>query len=74
VTRRQSSLRNKVRRQRRIKKEPERCPVCEGRGVVPYGFYGDQGAGTGAEPCRSCGGTGIVTAPVVMEQEKKKGA
>lgn len=39
---------------------PHRCPVCEGRGNVPAGFYEDGGfsesmtAEPRREPCRSC--------------------
>jgi len=40
-----------------------RCPVCDGRGTLPYGFYHDQPRdATGAGPttqCRSCMGRGI---------------
>ena len=46
---------------------PYRCPVCDGRGTVPAGFYdGDNGCGTATtssitpETCRTCHGTGIV--------------
>lgn len=44
---------------------PHRCPVCDGRGNVPYGFYSGQpvGSTTAAplpEPCRSCAGSGLV--------------
>jgi DnaJ-class molecular chaperone len=65
---------NKVRRRRQVKQEPERCPVCEGRGMVPQGFYGEQSVATqtGTEPCRSCGGAGIITTPAVVEQEQEK--
>lgn len=54
----------------------ERCPVCNGKGVVPSDFYEirnkpmgyyDGGTTTGmqqpAVPCRSCGGTGVVNVP-----------
>lgn len=46
------------------------CPVCMGRGVVPYGFYDGiypyivrDEATTGGhltETCRSCGGVGYI--------------
>ena len=42
------------------------CPVCNGRGLVPNGFYraiGGQGWSSSSlepEKCRSCWGTGIV--------------
>lgn len=46
---------------------PYCCPVCNGRGAVPHGFYdgGSQWATTTVawppkEVCRSCSGTGIV--------------
>lgn len=49
---------------------PHKCPVCEGRGMVPSTFYQSTAAdGTGAtsslgtETCRTCGGTGIVWEP-----------
>ncbi len=40
----------------------QKCPVCEGRGEVPMGFYLGQTAGTSMSPqqCRSCHGTGTV--------------
>jgi hypothetical protein len=45
-------------------KSPHKCPVCEGRGNVLYGFYLDRETqSTDArltEPCRQCGGTGII--------------
>lgn len=53
----------------------ERCPVCNGKGVVPFNFYDIQPAtnnfpyetttaGTvSTQPCRSCGGTGVVNVP-----------
>ena len=43
----------------------ERCPVCNGTGRVPSGFYyrvtGTWGStGTQSEVCRSCGGRGYI--------------
>ena len=44
---------------------PHRCPVCNGNGLVPNGFY-TQTSGHWStssitpETCRSCGGTGVV--------------
>lgn len=45
---------------------PVKCPVCEGNGLVPAGFY-DAPVGTpltlsstAPEKCRSCNGTGII--------------
>lgn len=42
-----------------------RCPVCNGVGMVPAGFYsmGDATTGTAPEPCRSCNGTGYLVVP-----------
>jgi len=43
------------------------CPVCEGRGIVPSGFYsypkGQEFISTSAapEPCRRCGGAGTIS-------------
>src|SRR5208282_6077669 len=39
---------------------PHKCPVCNGRGKVPAGFYGDQGTDVSEPPCRSCHGSGLV--------------
>jgi predicted methyltransferase len=45
---------------------PHKCPVCNGTGLVPNGFYLAIGANnlttSSVEPeqCRSCKGTGIV--------------
>ncbi len=43
---------------------PVRCPVCDGRGTLPYGFYHNQPRdATGADQttqCRSCMGRGII--------------
>jgi hypothetical protein len=36
------------------------CPVCQGRGCVPAGFYGDEVDGTGLEMCRTCEGAGLL--------------
>jgi len=47
---------------------PHRCPVCEGTGLVPVGFYRAIGtpdyttSNAAPEQCRSCGGQGIVWA------------
>jgi hypothetical protein len=44
---------------------PWLCPVCQGRGFVPVGFYNpfdvSAGSTTAANPsCKSCDATGIV--------------
>ena len=43
---------------------PHRCPVCDGRGSVPRGFYMTYltGSSTSAMPevCRSCAGLGVL--------------
>jgi len=47
-------------------KIPHKCPVCNGQGLVPNGYYSVIGVAsystTNATPeqCRSCNGTGIV--------------
>ena len=47
-----------------VKGVPYCCPVCGGCGTVPTRYYGgrDYGSSTVAQeqPCRACGGTGIV--------------
>ena len=42
--------------------KPYICPVCDGRGSMPPGFYDSAIAlnSTQREPCRTCNGTGIV--------------
>jgi hypothetical protein len=42
---------------------PHVCPVCQGRQVVPIGFYSlfsDSANIAAPEPCRTCDGSGIV--------------
>ena len=44
---------------------PHRCPVCNGYGLVPNGFYMQTSghwstSSITPETCRSCNGTGIV--------------
>jgi len=45
----------------------QKCPVCEGRGVVPAGFYVSNSAyfvsGTAAEVCKVCNGAGVCYPP-----------
>ena len=47
-----------------VSKTPYKCPICNGNGMVPDGFYNQtsgQWSSTGTvEKCRSCNGTGIV--------------
>ena len=42
-----------------------RCPVCNGKGIVPAGFYsyGNASTGTVDETCRSCKGSGYIVLP-----------
>lgn len=43
--------------------EPHTCPVCEGRGDVPHGFYSNSphsSTDATADVCRSCSGRGIL--------------
>lgn len=40
-----------------------KCPVCEGKGLVPAGFYNISSAPvprTSPEQCRTCAGTGVL--------------
>jgi len=43
---------------------PYRCPVCDGRGIIPIGFYTGMSEGAVSnmtpEDCRSCEGIGVV--------------
>lgn len=44
-------------------KSPHKCPICEGRQILPHGFYSHGINSTTAinyETCRTCGGTGIL--------------
>ena len=45
-----------------MSKVPFKCPVCEGRGQVPSGFYTGMGGvvSTVSERCQTCHGTGII--------------
>ena len=44
--------------------ELNKCPVCDGTGIVPGGFYistsGFSTTGTNQETCRSCDGKGFI--------------
>lgn len=44
---------------------PFKCPICNGNGLVPNGFYSQvtgcwNSTSTAPETCKSCNGTGIV--------------
>jgi len=43
---------------------PHRCPVCNGVGTVPPGFYEGNHSGTSISTqratCKACGGSGLV--------------
>jgi hypothetical protein len=45
---------------------PYCCPICNGKGIVPQGFYstgydgGYLSNSTTPDTCKSCGGTGII--------------
>lgn len=49
---------------------PYKCPVCDGRGNVPRGFYDcnpilhNTSTDCSPEVCKSCGGSGIVWSKV----------
>ena len=47
--------------------KPYLCPVCNGKGIVPAGFYNWPGncggvTSTCAETCKACSGKGIIIA------------
>jgi len=45
----------------------QKCPVCEGRGNLPVGFYNPYGLGvtanTSPERCKTCNGDGVIAEP-----------
>ena len=47
-----------------MNKEYQKCPVCEGRGKLPHGFYNTSeifsSASIGDEICKTCNGQGII--------------
>lgn len=49
--------------------KPHKCPVCDGIGGVPVGYYNRHphcdwySTSTGLESCRTCDGFGIVWEP-----------
>jgi len=50
---------------------PHLCPVCNGNGLVPGGFYtqtsGNWMSTNATEECRSCNGTGVIWSTVPIE-------
>jgi hypothetical protein len=43
----------------------QKCPICEGHGKVPQGFYGSlspfyTGTAINLETCKTCKGAGII--------------
>lgn len=40
-----------------------KCPVCNGRGTVPPGFYDDGTTTDVRQTCRACGGKGVIIVP-----------
>lgn len=48
------------------KPTPHKCPVCDGRGIVPPSFYytikglGGVTSNTSPDKCRSCDGRGVI--------------
>ena len=57
----------------------QKCPICEGHGNVPGGFYNalpgcPWSSTTVSEPCRNCTGSGVVyniCEDVVSKQESE---
>lgn len=49
------------------------CPVCEGRGNMPAGFYGRMAVGTGTAPegCQSCDGRGLLKVSTIFGTVEK---
>lgn len=52
----------------REEKKVHRCPVCDGKGLVPHGFYTAIGvesftsSSISPEECRTCNGKGVIIA------------
>ena len=57
--------------------EWQKCPICNGSGLVSGGFYNHAGdypywtSGNAAETCRACGGQGIILKPDFPPAEYK---
>lgn len=57
----------------------QKCPVCRGVGQVSGGYFTRAGncdqwaAGNAYEPCRICGGSGIIPTPTIEEIENERG-
>ena len=49
--------------------EWQKCPVCEGRGMVPVNFYSGLSYSTSATPvcCRTCSARGVIARPESAE-------
>ncbi len=47
--------------------EYQKCPVCEGRGTLPCGFYAPAMATSSVSPeiCKTCNGQGIIIKPLL---------
>ena len=50
-----------------------KCPVCDGRGMVPYMFYNKTNLGPifADVTCRSCSGKGIVFDTIEYKQKSE---
>jgi DnaJ-class molecular chaperone len=67
----------KVEIQQHYEARPVRCPVCDGRGRVPAGFYGFGSASSTSalpEECRTCNGRGYILVFDYIECGQKPGA
>lgn len=55
--------------------EYQKCPICNGNGIVSGGFYDHPGdyphwtADHTMETCRSCQGTGLIIKPSLEKKE-----
>ena len=58
--------------------KPCKCPVCNGKGLVPYWFYLARGMNTTTSSisdiqCKPCNGTGIIYPQPPKQPTKKRG-